>query len=231
MLRQKITRSEPKNNGLYSEDESSQSQLSIDIQQEMDRLEEMLLDSPRIPFTGLTFVDEEKLLDQLDLIRINLPIAFKEAQSIIQHRDQIFAQAEDYGEEIIDQAGKKAGEILNELDIIRQAEREAAILRQRVQEECAAMQEQTMAEIDRMRTAARQELDQIRQAILTECEDIQSGADDYADQVLQNIEGQLGDMLKVIHNGRQKLEQDAFSQRRTLDGMSVNRALPNSSRR
>ncbi|HEY9706426.1 MAG TPA: hypothetical protein V6C58_28590, partial [Allocoleopsis sp.] len=130
MLRQKITRSEPKNNGLYSEESSSQSQLAIDIQQEMDRLEEMILDSPRIPLTGFTLVDEEKLLDQLDLVRINLPIAFKEAQSIIQHRDQIFAQAEDYGEEIIEQAGKRAGEILNELDIIRQAEREAAMLRQ-----------------------------------------------------------------------------------------------------
>ncbi len=39
----------------------------------IDRLEETILTSPRVPLTGKTIVDEEELLTQLDLIRSSLP--------------------------------------------------------------------------------------------------------------------------------------------------------------
>lgn len=45
--------------------DSSNSQL----QQELNRLEEMILESPRIPFTDRTLVQEKQILAQLDLIR------------------------------------------------------------------------------------------------------------------------------------------------------------------
>jgi hypothetical protein len=210
MLRQEPTRINSETNGFYPEEESNDSGSAIDVQTELDRLEEIILDSSRIPFTGLTLVEEEKLLDQLDLVRLNLPVAFKQAQSIIQYKDDIFRQAEEYAESIIIDAERKAEQILDELGIIRQAEREAAILRQRVQDECTALQEETVAEVERMRLQTRREMEQIRQAILSECEQIQTGADDYADQVLENIETQLNDMLRIIRNGRQQLETESF---------------------
>jgi hypothetical protein len=48
----------------------------------------------------------------------------------------------------------------------------------------------------------------MRHMALEECEDIQNGADDYADAVLNSIEQQLSEMLRVIRNGRQQLQPE-----------------------
>lgn len=178
----------------------------IDIQRELNRLEEMILDSPRVPFTGRTLIDEEQLLDQLDLIRLNLPGAFQEAEIIARHKDDILQEAEGYAQQIIEAAEERATEILNEMGLVQQAQLEAEQLRQQTQIDCEALQEQTLAEVDQIRYQAQQELDEIRSRALAECEEIQNGADEYADHVLISIEQQLVDMLQVIQNGRQQLE-------------------------
>ncbi len=169
----------------------------------------MILDSPRIPLTRRTLVDEEQLLEQLDIVRINLPEAFLEAEAIVRHKEEILQQTEAYAEQIIEAAEQRADQILDEIGIIRQAEREAELIRQRVHQECEVIQEQTLSELERLRQQAQQEVAQMRNQALAECEDIQNGADDYADRVLKNIEQQLNDMLRVIRNGRQQLQIDS----------------------
>lgn len=67
-------------------DQNKNNTPGADIQQELNRLEEIVLSSPHIPLTRRTVVDEELLLDQLDLVRHNLPIAFQQAQAIIEQK-------------------------------------------------------------------------------------------------------------------------------------------------
>lgn len=172
----------------------------------------MILTSPHVPLTRRTLVDEDQLLDQLDLIRINLPDAFEKALEIIAQKEEILLEAEEYGQQLIVEAERVAAQMLNETGIIQEAEREAYQIRQRVQQECAEMRQSTLEEIEEMREQSLQQLEQLRKAALAECEDIQNGADDYADSVLTNIEQQLTDMLRVIRNGRQQLETDAQTQ-------------------
>lgn len=177
----------------------------IDIQQELNRLEEMLLASPRIPLTRKTLVDEEQLLEQLDLIRLHLPSVLQAAQAIVQRKSEIFSQVEQHAQEIIAAAHAKAAQILNETDIVREAQLTATQITQKVQFDCDAMQRQTQAEIEQMRLQAQAELEQMRNNAIAEAEAIQQGADDYADSVLQNIEQQLNEMLRITRNGRQQL--------------------------
>ncbi|MCW6035820.1 hypothetical protein K4A83_05970 [Spirulina subsalsa FACHB-351] len=179
--------------------------VEFDVQAELNRLEELILDNPRIPFTRKTVVDEEQLLDQLDLIRMNLPRAFEEAVEVLRQKEEILLQAEEYAQDIIEAAQVRAAQLLDEMGIIRQAEMEAAQIRQQVAQECEELQRQTLGEIEQMRMQAMQELEQMRQVVIDECEDIQDGADDYADAVLTRIEQQLTDMLRVIRNGRHQL--------------------------
>ena len=153
-------------------------------------------------------MDEEALLAQLDLIRESLPTAFEDAEKIVRQREEILLAAEEYAQEIMETAERRADQLLDEMGIIQQAELEASQIRELVQQECEVIQEQTLAEIERMRLQAQQELEQMRQLALVECEDIQNGADDYADAVLTNIEQQLTDMLRVIRNGRQQLQPE-----------------------
>ncbi|WP_229415474.1 ATP synthase F0 subunit B [Moorena bouillonii] len=177
----------------------------IDIQGQFNYIEDIIFDSPHIPFTRRTLIDEELLLAQLDLVRENLPLAFQQATRIIEEHDAIIQQAEQYAQEIIETAQRRAEMILDELGIIQQAEHEAQQISQQVQKECEAMHKQTVSELEQMRRKAQQELEQMRQMTLAECEEIQNGADAYADGVLYNIEQHLSDMLRVIRNGRQQL--------------------------
>jgi vacuolar-type H+-ATPase subunit H len=137
-------------------------------------MEEILIvDSWHIPLTKRTVVDEEMMLAQLDLVRENLPKAFEDAEKIVRQREEILLQAEEYAQEIMEAAERRADQILDEMGIIQQAEMEANQIRKRVQQECEAIQEQTLTEIERMRLQAQQELEQMRLMALTECEDIQ----------------------------------------------------------
>jgi len=210
MLRRDSSRSDPPDRDEPSKPSEPPTSGSggIDIQRELNRIEEILFDSLHIPFTQRTVVDEETLLAQLDLVRENLPAAFNEAEKIVRQREEIILQAEEYAQEIMEAAERRADQILDEMGIIQQAELEANQIRKRVQQECEAIQEQTLSEIERMRLQAQQELEQMRQLALADCEDIQNGADEYADAVLTSIEQQLSEMLRVIRNGRKQLQTE-----------------------
>jgi cell division septum initiation protein DivIVA len=183
----------------------------IDIQRELNRLEEMILDSPRVPVWGRTVIDEEKIIEQLDLIRLSLPEAFYEAETILRHKEEIFMQAEQYAQEIIENADRRAQQMTNETGIVRHAEMQAQQILQHVQEECEDIREQTLTEIDRLRRQAQQELEDMQRLALAECEEIQAGADDYADRTLQDMEMQLTEMLRIIRNGRQQVQTEAVA--------------------
>lgn len=179
----------------------------VDIQRELEKLEEMILDSPRI--LSRTIVNEDQLLDQLALVQINLPAAFEEARKLLQHKEEVLLEAEHYAQEIIETAERRAAQILDEMGLIRQAEIEMKQIRQRVQQECDGAQEQAMVEIERMRRQSQQELDEMRRRAIAECEAVQTGADDYADRILQDLEQQFNEMLRVVRNGRQQLTAES----------------------
>ncbi len=181
----------------------------IDIQGELESLKEAILTSPQIPVVRWTMVDENQLVDQIEIVQEHLPAAFREAVDIVRQKEEILLQAEQYAQEILDAAERQATQILDETGIIQRAEIEAQQVWQRVQQECAAAQEQAMTELDRLRRQSREELEEMRRIALAECEEIQLGADEYADRVLMNIKQQLGDMLRVIRNGRQQLHQES----------------------
>ncbi len=182
---------------------------ALDIQQELEKLEEMILDSPRI--FNRTMVNEDVLLEQLEMIQLSLPPAFEEAKKLLQHKEDLLLEAEQYAQDVIEAAERRAAQILDEMGLIRQAEVEMKQIRQRVQQECEEAQEQTIGEIERTRRQAQQEYEEMRRRALAECEDIQAGADTYADRVLRDLEQQFGEMLRVVRNGRQQLQRPGAS--------------------
>lgn len=191
-------------NGDYYQNPASE---RFSIQQELDRIEEIVLESPRLPLSGgKTMVSEDELLDQLDVVRVNLPAAVQESVQIVQQREEILAEAEQYAQEIITSAEKQAAAILNEMAIVRQAESQAAQLRAQTEQECASLRGQTLGEIEQLQNQARKEWEETRTRTLNEAQTIQEDADTYADQVLENMERQFMEMLHVLRNGRQKIQ-------------------------
>ena len=178
----------------------------LDIHRELNRMEELVLDSPRIPLSRRTLVDEEQLLEQLDAIRMALPNVLQEALNVVHQKEAIVQEAEQYSQEIIASAERRAIQMMDEMGLVRQAEIEAAHTRQQLQQECETLREEFLAEMEQIRRQTQQEADDLRRMAISECQDIQQGADDYADRVLGGMERQLTDMLSVIRNGRQQLE-------------------------
>jgi cell division septum initiation protein DivIVA len=183
----------------------------VDIQEELNHLEDIVLSSMRIPLTGRTLIDEDKLIEQLDFIRISLPTVFQEAMNVLAEKNEILLEAEEYGQQVVDVAQAKRAQILAESDIVRQAQREADQLRRQVQQDCEAMMQDTLAEIDRKRRACQQELEEMRQTAISQAEEIEDGADKYADNVLANIEQDIQEVLKIITNGRKQLHSGNVS--------------------
>ena len=193
----------------------------VDIQEELNRLEEIILTSFRIPLTGRSLVDEEKLLEQLDFIRLSLPDAFQEAVLTIQHKEEILLEAEAYGQQMVEAAQAKRAQVLNESDIIRQAEQQTEQLTRQVQQECEKMMQETLEEIERKRIACQQEIEEMRRQAMEEAEQIAQGADEYADNVLEHMEHELNESLKIIRNGRKQLYPEQHPQQRGYPGKNV----------
>lgn len=185
----------------------------LHLQRQLQQLEEIVLDSPRVPLTRRTLVEEDQLLDHLDQVRLSLPQVFQQAEEILQTKETILAQAREYAQEIIRAAEQTAAQIADEVKIVQQAELEAQKIRQSVQEDCDAARQRTSTDIERMRQQAQQDLHQMRSAIIAECEQLQTGADTYADRVLNDMEKQFSQVLQVIRHSRHHLHETASHSR------------------
>jgi hypothetical protein len=176
---------------------------------ELDRLEELLLKSPRVPLTGKAMVAEDDIIEHLDVIRARVPATIDAAQSIVNQQELILVTAEQQAHQQITAAQQQAFQIANELGIVDRAKAEAAQIHQSVMAECATAREQIRQEVEQARRQQLQEIDNIRQQALAEAQAIRRGADDYADQVLQAIDTQLGEIQAKIRRGRQHLNSNA----------------------
>lgn len=186
---------------------------SPDVFAALDRLEEAILNSPRVPLTGKTMVNEEEILEQLDAIRLSLPDVVGIAQEIIQYKERIVKEAQLQVQQILADANQRAYQVANELGIIDRSEQEANQIRQIAIAECEQLRQQTVTEVERVRNHNIQEMERMRQKVTIECEQIQDGADEYADRILHNMEYQLTDILQAIQRGRQRLTTESTSLR------------------
>jgi hypothetical protein len=173
---------------------------SLGVFSAIELLEEKILNSPRVPLTGKTMVNEEELLEQLDLIRLKLPEVVLTAQEILQYKQQIIVEAQQQVQQTIIEANRRADRITNELGIIELSKHEANQIRQAAMDECEQFRQQTIAELAQMRREA-----------MAECQQIQAGADEYADRVLHDMQSQFTDILQTVQRGRKRLERDAIA--------------------
>ena len=188
---------------------SSETVKRLDIQQSLNVLEELILESPRVPFSGRTLIDEDQLLEQLDRIRLNLPTVFQEAMQIVQQRDRIISDAQQYTQDMMAAAEQEAARRLDDMGIVRQAENQARQVKQQLEQDCDVLRSQTRAEIEQWQTAAEQYWEETQQQTESECRALRQDADTYAAEVLQRIEHQLADMMRVVRNGRTALPAQA----------------------
>jgi cell division septum initiation protein DivIVA len=92
----------------------------MDILHLVDRLEELFNESRPIPLTHNVIIDEDKILDIIDQMRVTIPEEMKKAQQVLSQRDRILAQAQEEANRTLNLARDKS-ENLVERDAIVQA--------------------------------------------------------------------------------------------------------------
>ena len=92
----------------------------MDILHLVDRLEELFNESRSIPFTHSVVVDEDRMLDIIDQMRVSIPDEIKKAQQLQSQKDRILAQAQEEANRTIALAKDKGEQIIDK-DAISQA--------------------------------------------------------------------------------------------------------------
>ena len=107
----------------------------MDILHLIDRLEEELSRGRRLPFTSIVMLNEQRLWNVIDTMRISIPKEVEEAQAVNRERERMLAQAREEAGRIVDLTRKRAEEITSSHELIRSARAEAAEIVSRAQHE------------------------------------------------------------------------------------------------
>ena len=99
--------------------------MAIDILHLVDRLEGLIEQGRRLPFTTTVLVDEGTVLDIIDQMRISIPEEIKQAKRILQEREKVVAEAQEEGSLIIARARDEAARLVADHELRRQAQARA----------------------------------------------------------------------------------------------------------
>ncbi len=93
----------------------------MDILQMIDRLEELLNESRPLPFTHNVIVDEDRMLDLIDQMRVSIPEEVKKAQQILAQRDRLIAQAQEEANRTVNLARDRSTELVERDQVVQAA--------------------------------------------------------------------------------------------------------------
>lgn len=114
-----------------------------------------------MPFSGRLLVDEERLLDIIDRMRVAVPEELKQARRVINEQERLLSEAQQRVHQVMEEHGLLAAVEVERVKLVAQAEQEAAGIR--------------------------------------------AGADDYARQVLEELEQRLLRLTNSVQNGLKEL--------------------------
>jgi cell division septum initiation protein DivIVA len=97
----------------------------MDILHLVDRLEELFNESRPIPLTHNVIVDEDRILEIIDQMRISIPEEVKKAQQVTAQRDRMLAQAQEEANRTITLAKQKSEEFVTRDAIVQAAQSRA----------------------------------------------------------------------------------------------------------
>ncbi len=116
----------------------------MDILHLVDRLEELINNSRSIPFTRNVILDEDRILDLIDQMRVAIPEEVKKAQQIIAQKDRVIAQAKEEAERTVNLAKEKSEKLTDRDGIVKEAKKKAS----QIEAEAESRAKKTQAEAD-----------------------------------------------------------------------------------
>jgi hypothetical protein len=143
----------------------------MDILHLVDRLEELFNESRSIPLTHSVIVDEDRMLDIIDQMRVSIPEEIKKAQQVMSQRDRIVAQAQEEANRTLALAREKSEQIIERDAIVVAAQQrsEQIIEQSRVESEETKREadEYVLGTLSQLEMEMERSLNQVRNGIRT----------------------------------------------------------------
>ena len=111
----------------------------MDILHLVDRLEELVNEGRRLPLSNKVMVDEQKIWDLIDQMRISIPEEVKKAKRTNQERDRIIAQAHEEAARMVDLKREEAAAMVSEHELTKAAEERAATIVERAKRDAESL--------------------------------------------------------------------------------------------
>jgi cell division septum initiation protein DivIVA len=111
----------------------------MDIQHLIDRLEQSLNESRRVPLTTSLIVDEDRIFNIIDQMRVSIPEEVKRAGRVEAEKDRILAQAKEEAERIRGLAKQEAMELVKRDAITASAQQRAENIIERARREAEGL--------------------------------------------------------------------------------------------
>ncbi len=116
----------------------------MDIQQLLQRLEDVIEAGRHMPFSRYTLIDEVRALELIDQLRISVPEEVEKAKRILARREEILNEAQDEGKRVVGHARERSTEIVEREVTVQVAQNRAS----NIIEEARREANQLMADAD-----------------------------------------------------------------------------------
>lgn len=113
----------------------------MDILYLVDRLENLIMGSQRMPLTNRVLIKEQEVLNIIDQMRLSVPDEIKQARRVNQEKERILAQARDEATKIRTAAREEAEHLVDHEQIILLAEERAAQMQREAEERASQIRQ------------------------------------------------------------------------------------------
>ena len=114
----------------------------MEIQNLVDRLEQVLNDSTRVPLSAYLMVNEDKIYNIVDQLRITVPDEIKRANRIESEKERILAQAHEEAERIRELSKQEATELVKREVITSAAQQRADHILERARRDAQSLRQE-----------------------------------------------------------------------------------------
>ncbi len=115
----------------------------MDIQHLIDRLEQVLAESRRIPLSANLIVDEDRLFNIIDQMRVSIPEEVKRANRVEAEKDRILAQAQEEAERIRDLAKHEATDLVRRDTVMVSAQQRSDTILERARRDAEMIRQES----------------------------------------------------------------------------------------
>lgn len=130
----------------------------MDIQHLVDRLEQVLNESFRFPLSAYLVINEDRIFNIIDQMRVAVPEEIKRAHRIEAEKDRILAQAKEEAERIRELAKQEASELVRRDAITGSAQQRADHILERARRDAEALRHDADAYVIEVLTTLEEDL-------------------------------------------------------------------------